>query len=262
MRFLAPLAAAAALALGIVAFVPASSAEVLSTGVDTDRTPIPLVTRDSAGVCEILWFRRAGSFAEIDRLELLGYDITLTDNPNTITADNLQNYGALVIAYTGPGILGDRFPLIQAFVDMGGGLFIHQPNHAGTTDYAPLGFEATLQNEYWCNLPEFNPAQLSGVSHPVTDGLTSDDLSGAFDTVASIGAGYTVLATNPVCGDVALAVGTSGLGRVVFDTGNGDPQCLGPGTDAYWDNLLQWLCTPGPIGVESTGWAATKAIWR
>jgi hypothetical protein len=249
---------AAALALGFIPLVAA--AEILSTGEDTEKVPDPLVV-SSVTSCRILWFHRAGAEGELDRLRALGYDITVVDSASLLALSNLLNYGTLVIAYTGSEVIADRQADIEAFVDQGGGLLIHQPNHVGAMDYVPHGFNLHINDPVWC-APGAYVAEIADATHPVTIGCSDADLSGAFDMVGAIGPAWRVLARNTTCGDPALAVGVAGLGRVAFDTGNGNTESVIPGTELYWDHLYGWLCTPGPIAVEPTTWGSVKAFYR
>lgn len=236
-------------------------AEVLSTGDDTEREPIPFSTLSPVHeICPILWYRRGGADGELERLQARGYDITQA-GASQLTLANLVNFGVLVIAYEGPGFLAGRRDEIQAFIDQGGGVLIHQPNHVGTLDYTPLGFDVEIANEIWCTLEGYT-AVITNAAHTITAGLQDADLSGSFDVVGSIGPGYTVLATNPTCASPALAVGTSGLGRVVLDTGNGNDLSLDPGSDLYWDSLFGWLCTQTPISVAASSWGSVKSAYR
>ncbi len=210
--------------------------------------------------CRIAWYRHGGADAELDRLRALGYDITVVGR-NQLTYPLLAAWDAVVIAYAEPGFLAARQPDLQAFVDTGGGLFIHQPNHPGVADYTPVGFSVEIADPVWCS-PTGYASHLDDTSHPITAGMTDADLSGAFDGVAALGSSFTALASSPECGSVCLAAGTSGIGRVLFDTGNASPTSIQPGSEAYWDALFGWLCTPGPIGVEPTTFGSLKASYR
>jgi hypothetical protein len=245
-----------------IGFIPVvAAAEILSTGEDTDKVPDPIVVQSVTTSCSILWFHRAGSEAELDRLRALGYDITVVDGAPFLALSNLLNYGTVVIAYTGPELIADRQADLEAYVDQGGGLLVHQPNHVGAMDYMPHGFDLHINSSVWC-APGAYVAEIADATHPVTAGCTDADLSGAFDTVGAIGPSWRVLARNTTCGDPALAVGVTGLGRVAFDTGNGNTECVIPGTELYWDHLFSWLCTPGPVAVEATSWGSVKASYR
>jgi hypothetical protein len=253
--------AVAAAAFGCVAFPHIAGGEILSTGEDTEKTPDPIVVHSPATSCRILWYHRAGGDSELDRLRALGYDITVVDAAPQLALANLLEYGTLVIAYTGPGFLAGRQPDIEAFVDQGGGLLVHQPNDVGALDYVPHGFDVTIANEVWC-APNSYFASIVDSQHPITSGCTDADLSGAFDTVGSLGPNFHVLAQNNACGDPALAVGLAGIGRVAFDTGNGNTDSVIPGTELYWDHVFGWLCSPGPIAVAPPTWGAIKAAYR
>ena len=253
------------LALGAALAPGRSLAEILSTGVDTERVPAPLTVQSAPGNCPILWFRCGIDEGEINRLRALGYDLTIACETGLPPLSELMNYGVIVIVYTGAGLLADRQSDLQTFVENGGGLFIHQPNHVGQLDYVPTGFEVSITSPIWCP-PDGYYAHIVDASHPVVAFCTDDDLSGALDGVGALGAGFHVLAVNPDCGWPAVAVGTKGLGRVVLDTGNGAPVSIDPGSDQYWRNVLAWLCSAGPVGVESntstSTWGIVKAGYR
>ena len=237
-----------------------ANAEILDTGDDTGRIPDVVAPQSVVTPsCRIGWYRQGGSDTELERLRAFGYDISLIGR-SQLSYPNLANWDLIVIAFTAVGFLGAEQPDLQAFVDVGGALLIHQPNHVGTTDYTPVGFHANVLDPAWCS-PTGYATHVDDASHPITAGLSDADLSGAFDTV-TLGPSYTVLVSSPECGTPALAVGTSGLGRVAIDTGNGSTESLRPGAEAYWDALFGWLCTTGPIEVEPTTWGYVKAAYR
>jgi hypothetical protein len=240
--------------------IPAWSA-VLSTGVDTSR-PAPALKNHTAGPgCPVLWYA-AGDNGEPARYSALGFPVTFTNNPADLNPVNLANYSVLVVAFTGPGVLGPEQPAIEGFVLSGRGLLIHQPNAVGLIDYAPTGFFVNTADLFWCNFPNPPPPTIVNGAHPLTVGLTDADLSGAFDLVSAIGPGYTLLARSIPCGDPALAAGTLGGGRVVYEDGNGGPGSLQPGTDPYWANIFFWLCTGYPVPTHRDTWGRIKAAYR
>ena len=259
MRRLYVLAAAVAV---VLLAVGSAGARVLSDGTDTDlgsvgSTPGGVTFQ---GGCNILWYGTT-SGSEATRLPGIGILLTITANPADLSIANLVNYDVLVIAYTGSGSIAAYQPDIQTFVGMGNGLLIHQPNFTGVTDYAPAGFES--ETEFlWCNGATAEQAVITDGSHPITSGLTDADLAGDFDTVNSLGAGYSVLSRNAVCDDPALAAGTSGLGRVVFETGNASSTAIDGGSDAYWVSIFDWLCSTGPVSTEESSWGGIKATYR
>lgn len=260
-RFRSAVAAAVlAVPVALAPQVPAG-AEILDTGFDTAAAPAAIVPQTVLqGSCRIAWYRQGGEDTEIERLRAFGYEIQLIGR-SQLAYPQLADWDIVVIAYTEPGFLAAQQPALQAFVDTGGGLLIHQPNHPGLADYTPIGFSVDIASPVWCSATG-HVAHVDNASHPVTAGLSDADLSGAFDAVASLGASFTVLASSTECSTPALAVGTSGIGRVAFDTGNASPSSIRPGEEAYWDALLRWLCTSGPIGVEPVTWGRTKASYR
>jgi hypothetical protein len=238
-------------------------AEILDTGVDTEKAVTPETVISPASICRILWLREGGADAEVGRLQALGHDVTI-GGYGMLNATALEEFGVLVLAYFQPGILESFRPVISDFVVGGGGLLIHQPNSAGTLDYTPAGFDVTMSGALWCNgaSSEDYVATIVDAGHPVTVGLADSDLSGDYDIVESLGPGFSVLTRNAVCNTPALAAGTTGTGRVLLDTGNANLQSLIPGTELYWDRVFGWLCTPGTISVEPSTWGAAKAMYR
>jgi len=230
-------------------------------GIDTDRPLDPIQPDHLANQCFVLWFG-IESPSEIGRLQSLGFNVTQTTNPAAITAANLANYDVLVVAYTGPGVLGSAKPLIESFVNSGKGLLIHQPNTPGTLDYAPTGLGAAILSAAWCNFPGSATSTIVDGSHPITLGLTDADLSGALDQVTSLGAGYHLLAKSLVCGDPSVAVGTLGGGRVVFEDNNASPISIVPGSDRYWGNLFSWVCSGGQTPTRDQTWGTVKVLYR
>jgi hypothetical protein len=236
--------------LGLALAALPAGAVVDSSGSDPDQpaaravSAAPLVSPTSAGCGGgILWFGYSAPF-EISRFQSLGFNITQTTKPADVNPANLLNFSVLVIAFTGPGVLGAAQADIEAYVKSGHGLLIHQPNSIGTTDYTPANFDVTINDVWWCGVPlgggPFEATIVDG-THPITTGLVDTDLSAAADFVGSIGPGYFLLAQNEGCADPALAAGTSGAGRVAFEDGNGSSGSIDPGSDAYWTNLFTWL---------------------
>jgi hypothetical protein len=237
--------------------------QVRSDGVDQSAAIIVPNGGPGTGPCQVLWYGDQ-SIQEIARLTATtGAIITQTLNPADLAVANLSaNYNLLVVAFTGPGVIGTRQADIQAYVVGGGGLLIHQPNIAGAIDYAPVGFGVTIQDAFWCNNGgNFNAAIING-GHPITSGLLDADLSGDFDLESSIGASYTVLARNTVCLDPALAVGTTGLGRIAYESGNASLNSFDPGSDAYWRKVFDWLCRAGATPTRPFTWGGVKAVYR
>jgi hypothetical protein len=245
-------------ALLAVSGAPALGA-VLNSGIDTARQPLPASGNHGSAGCSVLWFGTDNG--EPGRFTGLGFNVTVSTNPGDLTASNLSNYSILVIAYVGPGFIGGAQQVIQNYVQAGHGLLIHQPNAIGAIDYAPFNFGVNTLNQFWCNFPGPAQATIVDASHPITAGLTDADLSGAFDDSA-LDPGYHVLATSVACGGPALAEGTFGSGRIVYDTGNGSPFSAVWGTDQYWMNIFSWLCVAVTTPTRGTTWGELKALYR
>ena len=214
--------------------------------------------------CHVLWFGGDGP-DEILRFTGLGLVITQTNNPADLNPANLAAYDVLVVAYTGPGVIGANQPAIAAFVAADNGLLIHQPNTAGAIDYAPAGFGLTIADICWCgicNTSMFDATIVNG-AQPVTSGLVDADLAGDFDTAAGLGGSYTLLARNVNCpNNPSLAAGVFGTGRVVFETGNASPLAFDFGSDAYWAHLFEWLCIGSTTPTNADTWGRLKVLYR
>jgi len=239
-------------------------AKTLSTGIDTGRTPTISLPHYPASTCHVLWYG-VDTGNEIARITGLGMVVTQTTNPTDVNAANLANYNVLVVAYTPPGFLGASQADIEGFVNAGGALLIHQPNaNSAVLDYVPTGFEVTITSNAWCNFPDPLSAQghIVNGAHPITSALTDADLSGAFDLVGPLGAGYSVLAVDVACGDPSLAAGTLGSGRVVFEDGNVNTAAFIPGTDRYWSSVFDWLCNGTPTPAHPVTWGQLKSSYR
>jgi hypothetical protein len=216
-------------------------------GSDSVRSAAALLSHAPApsGDCDILWFG-LDIANEVSRYRGLGFDIVHTEDPAEVNLANLADFDVLTLSVTGPGVLGGVQADIEAFVNEGHGLHVHQPNAVGALDYMPADFDISIADYWFCD-QQYVSATIVDSTHPVTTGLADADLSGDGDLVGSIGSGFQLLAENVVCGDPALAAGTSGAGRVVFETGNGGDNSVLPGSDAYWTRLFTWLCEAEPF---------------
>jgi len=246
----------------LLAQVATTFASVDPQGIDPQihqQLPPPVIRLQP---CNVLWFGNGGP-NEIPRLTGLGLAITQTTNPADLNPVNLANYDVLVVAYTGPGVIGANQPAIAAFVSADNGLLIHQPNTIGAIDYAPAGFGVSIPDNCWCGGCAQNDATIVNGAHPVTSGLGDADLSGDFDTAAGLGGSYTLLARNVTCvNNPSLAAGTFGTGRVVFETGNASPAAIDPGSDAYWAHLFEWLCIGATTPTNADTWGRLKVLYR
>jgi len=205
----------------------------------------------------ILYFSwlQSGDFT---RMINLGFNVTYTAIAADLNLDNLLNFTALIIFATPSGKITDYADDIEAFVDGGGSLFIHQPNKIGLVDYAPTGFEIEITNSFWC--PFGAEATIIDHSHPLTKGFDDTDLGGAFDSVGNLGKSYSVLSED-ICRDPHMAVGTLGAGKVLFDVSGFAETAIVPASDAFVANLLDWLCG-GTVGTEEVSWSELKATYR
>lgn len=251
-------AAAFALLLSVAA---SAHADLSPTGRSAET---PLAVTDDVSVlggCRVLWYGIA-QVGELSRLGSLGLTVTQTTNASALAIANLVNYEILVVSLMGPVYISFYQRDIQQFVGGGGGLMIHQPNMHGTIDYAPAGFEVTIESNVWCGGLNDYVSTIVDSSHPITAGLTDADLAADFDRASSVGAGYTVLAVNAVCRNPSLAAGNYASGRVVFETGMVSLNSAVPGSALYWTRVFDWLCAPGPVSTDAASWGDVKARYR
>jgi hypothetical protein len=192
----------------------------------------------------------------------LGFSVTVADTVADLQLTNLLNFDVLILGFVHPDDtrLGPYQPDIEQYVLVGHGLLIHQPNAPGVIRYAPTGFELEIESQWWCGVPGGGASTETEVvfpDHPAIAGLPPDQVGCDADQVAWIGPAYALLTRNLECLDPAMAAGTFGLGRVVFETGN--VKC---GCEEYWIQVLNWLGLTGPVSVKSQSWGVTKAQYR
>lgn len=213
--------------------------------------------------CRALWYR-LGLGDETERFASYGLNITFASSPAELGRADLSQYDLLIISQACPGQLNGARIAIQNFVAQGHGLLIHQLDCPGVMDFMPPGFEITIRDYYWCDFPTSFQTHLTGVPHPIVAGLTDAQLAGAADWVGSLGTGFAVLGVNPDvgCGDPALAAGSYGTGRIVFEDGNASSNSIWPGTNAYWLNVLNWLCPGTPVPTHRPTWGEVKTLYR
>jgi hypothetical protein len=212
----------------------------------------PQVYRD----CSILYYH--GSSEDATRLQGLGYDVTMTQNPADLELSNLASYDALVLFLIFPGELGSYQDDIEQFVSVGGALYIHQPNAPGTVVYAPTGFEVTIADEGFSTV---EPC-IVDPGHPITSGLANIDVSGVYDQVGSIGPGYTnVLVEHCAQGFPALALGEYGGGLVVFDVSHLATGTIHPPSDAFVVQLMDYICQHGTVSTQAESWSQLKGMF-
>jgi len=237
--------------------LPALASALDDRGIDPD---VSNVFGDGvARECAVYFYQ--DPMTESGRVGGLGFDVTVGGD---LSYANISNYDVLFLPLVAPGAITDYHDDIEMFVGGGGGLYIHQVNVVGTIDYAPPGFEADIDNNFWCLPPEANTIVNPG--HPAMSGLVDADLPGRFDgvPVAGLGEGYVLLATGTgTCvDDMHCAAGCYGEGHVFFDC-----SCIGanssiPGSDAYVVCVFNWLCEEAPSPAESTSWGQLKSIFQ
>ena len=181
---------------------------------------------------------------EVERLQSLGYAVTESSNAADLTLVNLRNYDILMIYIAEPSYYSTQNTEIRNWVrEERGGLIVVQPNATGSVSVFPAGFEVSISSIY---LPATYAACIANDLHPITHGLADADLSGNFDQVedTAIGSDWDILARD--CDDtsqVVLLAGVYGTGRLVFNTHNFNPGSYDPGSNEYWEQMLEWALT-------------------
>jgi hypothetical protein len=189
-----------------------------------------------------------------DRFSALNYDVQLLTLPAQVTANSLSNFDVLYVVSSEAGELSGAAPVIASWVAAGNGLIVEQPNVEGPVAIMPPGLSVSVFDRgYDGSSSGPNLAQVgltsAGLVHPVTIGLTPEELSGNGDKVLLSGVSPTltilgVQVTNPSL--AAIAVGNYGAGRVIFHTGNINPFALRPGSDLYLRQMVNWASVPEP----------------
>ncbi len=207
----------------------------------------------SAGLIAVYGGAHAGNAA--DRLNGLGYNAVHWDDAGDVTAGSLASVDTLFVHYGAAWGLVDRKNLIADWVYQGNGLIVEQPNQVGSVEIMPPGLEVSVWSDGYEGShsgpdPQRN-VELTplGAAHPLTAGLTADDICQNMDLVLAndISSALDVLAVQTSNHDyVALAAGEYGSGRVVFETGLTAIGAYSPGSDRYMQRMVDWVSVPEP----------------
>ena len=180
-----------------------------------------------------------------DRLRDLGYTVTETSSVVDLNTSNLQNFDVLWIsACTNPNLYSSQNSDIQTWVaQYGGGLIVNQPNITGAITVFPDSFEVSIYDTRW---PGGSEATIVNPSHPITNGLTDDDISHNYDWVkeSDIGENWEILTVDAETPSaVALLAGEYSNGRLVFNTNNLCAASGDPGSDTYLIQMVDWAAS-------------------
>lgn len=190
-----------------------------------------------------------------NRLSSLNYDVHVLTSASLLTANSLSSFDVLYVANKYAGELSDQAAVIANWVAQGNGLIVEQPNVEGPVGIMPPGLSVSvLSRSYDGSGSMPDPVRRvaltsAGLVHPVTVGLTTQDLCDNADKVliSDISPAFDILgvqATNPTL--VAIATSDYGAGRVVFHTGNINPLAFRPGSDLYVRQMIDWAAIPEP----------------
>ena len=190
-----------------------------------------------------------------DRLNLLGYDVVHWENASEVNAGSLASIDTLFVHTGAAGTLSSRKALIADWVYQGNGLIVEQPNQVGPVEVMPPGLDVSVWSDGYegshSGPDSYRSVELTqlGATHPLTAGLTADDICQNMDLVLSsdISPALDVLAVQTSNHDyVALAIGDYGSGRVVFETGQTAKGAFSPGSDRYIQQMVEWVSVPEP----------------
>jgi len=201
-----------------------------------------------------------------NRLENLGYSINVTNDVSMLLTDTLCSYDFLFVDVPYDSTLNEFAAIIEDYISRGGGLLLCQVNIPGPVTILPAGFEIDIEDTLWPEYPEKPGPATILKDHPITEGLTGDDLSGNFETVplSNIGEGWDVLAIDEDHPDlVSLLAGRYGNGKIVYFTGNVALNSIQKGSDRFLVNLVEWVSGSGcePTATEeNNGFVLTSPV--
>ena len=196
----------------------------------------------------------------------LGYTTEHWSDPEQVSALSLVDVDVLFVHSCFAPYLASKGSVISSWVAEGHGLIVEQPNQSGNVEMLPPGLEISVFANTYDSKMDVQITSL-GQTHPITLGLTTDDLSCNADRVllADVSSAYDILGvqmTNP--NYVALAAAFYGDGRVVFHTGNTSPTSTHPGSDQYVKQMIDWSAgVPEPSTLALLGIAGLNLLfWR
>ena len=199
------------------------------------------VSGSTVAVCSDMYY--ASSF--VDRVDSLGFTTKLWMDPAQVNASSLEDVDVLFVHSCFAPDLAGKASVIADWVAEGHGLIVEQPNQSGVVDILPPGLEISVYSDSYDSVRDVQITAL-GQTHPITLGLTSDDLASNADKVllTDVSPAYDILGvqrTNP--NYVALAASSFGNGRVVFHTGNTSPMSTDPGSNRYVKQMIDWAAS-------------------
>ncbi|MFQ5493818.1 MAG: hypothetical protein ACE5EX_00390 [Phycisphaerae bacterium] len=205
----------------------------------------------------------ASALGMMDRVESLGYAVTRWTDPAEVNAASLAAVDVLFV-YTGVAHeLAAQAAPIADWVFQGNGLIVEQPNREGYVPILPIGLDISVWSLWYDgsgNGPDpVRNVQITslGASHEIMASLTTADICENSDRVltADVSSAYDILGVQASNNDyVAVAAAAYGAGRVLFQTGNTNPQSFAPGSDRYVRQMIDWTANvPPPTGACCDG---------
>lgn len=188
-------------------------------------------------------------------LEALGAKVDLIPL-SSITSEMLSAYDVVWIACNGAGAVdaAGKSNEILDYIASGGGLILTQPNEVITPMCLPYTWQ--IDNAEWKGWPSFSSPKAAVIvdpNHPLTIGLSVDDMPDCFDSVGTVDSSWTILA-RAQNGDPSFACASFIQGKVIVEMDavypladiTGDNPCL---SDAMVQRMIEWVSMK-PIGGE------------
>lgn len=182
------------------------------------------------------------------RLENLGYTINVMSDVSMLLTDTLCTYDFLYIDIPYDPSLNNYASIIQDYLSRGGGLVLAQTNLLGPVPILPQGLEIDVIDTMWPEWPnQPGPATLL-MDHPITDGLSGDDLPGNFETVplSDVGESWDVIAVDEDHPNLVLLLAARyGAGKIVYFTGNIALNSIQKGSNEFLVKMVEWVSSDG-----------------
>jgi hypothetical protein len=253
-----------ALSIGLPA-VPVLADDVDLDALDDNFLPDPGVSYADATVAIV---DAGGGIADFqNRLLTAGYGSTLIPVTSDLSVLSQYDIVLLPVSHATPAYYSTLDGLAQDYhdyVDMGGKLWIGQPNPyqmpGNTADITWAPYALTVNNGY--NTADC-PTVIVDPTHCIAQGISGSDLPFAGDTVIQMGTVWHVVGQGPVTGLPCVFIAEYGHGACLVELGHPSPAAVCPYTDAGFSRLVECLLEAGPPSpVESSTWGQIKSFFE
>jgi hypothetical protein len=185
--------------------------------------------------------------------------------PTVMTPADLTGVDVLYVDACYAAQLAGSQDVIANFLRSGHGLVLVQPNADGPVALLPAETPLTVTSgDYDGSHSAADPIRdmiltEAGKVHPLTTGLTTQDLGQYADKVTCDGLNDAWSVLGVTGRYVGIAVAQYGNGRLVFDAGNRAPEAMAPGSDLALTRMVDWAAggtrttdapTPAPAREE------------